>query len=83
MNSTQHCRCKAGSVRVYLAHANPSEGDLVVDHEPVDETWHGGLCIERRWTEGDKKHNDFVMLDAEEVGLVRDALNAYLFDHTP
>lgn len=88
---TPNCRCKRGEMRTYLDHENAIEGRLIVDHEPTmhptgDEglSWKGGLCIERKWLGKDGKElNAFVLLDFSEVERVRDAMNTFLFDHTP
>jgi hypothetical protein len=89
---TPNCRCKRGELRTYLDHNNPIEGRLVVDHEPVmraedheeGNCWTGGLCVERKWLGKDgKERSDFVLFDFSEVKRVRDAMNAFLFDHTP
>lgn len=88
---TPNCRCKPGVLKVYLDYNNIVEGRLTVDHEPVlrPETneealeWPGGVVIERQW-----KHPktgvpkaDYVVLSFTEAEKVRDALNAFIWDH--
>lgn len=87
---TPNCRCKPGAVKVYLDYMNTIEGRLTLDHEPVvkpddhpeGNEWPGGVVLERQWkTQAGVQKNDYVVLSFTEAEKVRDALNAFIWDH--
>lgn len=88
---TPNCRCKPATVKTYLDYTNTIEGKLTVDHEPPirpedhpeGTEWPGGVVIERSWrSENGKERADYVVLSFTEAEKVRDALNAFIWDHS-
>lgn len=89
--TTPNCRCKPGTIKIYLDYTNEAEGKLIVDHEPPVQSkdhpeghsWPGGVTIERQWkTLKGVQKNDYVVLNFAEAEKVRDALNVFLWDHS-
>lgn len=85
------CNCDKTKVKVYLDYTNTIEGQLIIDHEvplrpgehPEGNEWNGGVSIERRWkTPSGAEKQDFVVLNFTEAEKVRDALSAYIWDHS-
>lgn len=78
-------------MKIYLDYINTVEGRLIVDHEPPirpeshpeGNEWPGGVVLERAWkTPAGVEKRDYIVLNFTEAGKVRDALNAFIWDHS-